>query len=514
MFDATPLFRSYAAWRLPQLAWQRPAVTQERQLLALVRRAAATRFGRAHDFQAIRSVGDFQAAVPLRDYEAMWRDWWQADFPRHVDLTWPGVMPYFALTSGTSSGTTKYIPCSHEMNEANRKVTADLICFHLRNRPRSRLLGGENFMLGGSSALRQLTPDVQAGDLSGITAGVIPWWARLRYFPPAELEAIADWEDKIARMAPLSLRRDIRSISGTPSWLLLYFDHLAALRPGLPRRLAAYWPNLELLIHGGVNFAPYRPLFADWLADSHAETREAYAASEGFIAVADRGDGDGLRLSLDAGMFFEFVPADEFGTAEPTRHWLGNVEPGINYVLVMSSCAGVWSYIVGDTVRFIDLEPPRLLVTGRTSYTLSAFGEHLIDEEVEAAVSAAAADIAARVVDYSVGAVFPGGEERLGGHVYVVEFAGSVPDAAALAQFAAVLDGTLAEANEDYAAHRAGGFGMRPPRVQAAVPGSFAAWMRSRGQLGGQHKVPRIINDDALFAGLQRFVEEHRPAGD
>jgi hypothetical protein len=334
----------------------------------------------------------------------------------------------------------------------------------------------------------------------------MPWWARLRYFPPQRLETISDWEEKIDRLAPASLGKDIRSISGTPSWLLIFFSKLAELCPGSGRRLHNLYPNLELLIHGGVNFAPYRRTFVELLEGSHAETREAYAASEGFIAAADRGDGEGLRLLLDRGLFFEFVPVGELDAPNPTRHWIANARVGINYAVVLSSCAGIWAYVLGDTVRFVDLDPPRILITGRTSYTLSAFAEHLIDEEIESSVSTASEAIGAAVTDYSVGSLFPETEGELGGHLYVIEFTEQVPDAQRLATFAHVLDEALAATNDDYKAHRAGGYGMRAPQVHAVAPGRFAAWMKRRGQLGGQHKVPRIINEPELFQDLRAFM--------
>jgi len=506
MLNATPLLRFYARRRLRRLGTLDPADAQRRELQRLVAHACETRFGHDHDFSGIAKVGDFQARVPLRRYEDFWRDYWQGPFPRLTDVCWPGTIPFFAVTSGTTTGVTKYIPCSNEMNAANRKVTADLLCFHLTSFPDSRLLAGRNFMLSGSTALKELAPGLYSGDLSGIAARTMPWWARLRAYPPPEFEAIADWREKIERLAPLSLDGDIRSLGGTPSWLLIFFDTLAACRPGASHRLNDFYPNLELVIHGGVNFAPYRKVFAEWLAGGRAETREVYAASEGFVAVADRGAGDGLRLTLDAGLFFEFVPVEELDSPQPTRHWVGTMETGVNYAMVLSSCAGLWSYLLGDTVRFLERDPPRLLVTGRTSYTLSAFGEHLIDEEIEESVAKAAAAIGGSIADYSVGALFPEKGSAVGGHLFIVEFVGGVPDTERLATFAHRLDEALAETNEDYDAHRVGDFGLAAPRVHAVAPGRFAAWMESRGQLGGQHKVPRIVNDQELFAALRDFM--------
>lgn len=270
--------------------------------------------------------------------------------------------------------------------------------------------------------------------------------------------------------------------------------------------MATLWPDLELIVHGGVNFAPYRPLFRDLLAGSDAETREIYAASEGIIAAADRADGEGLRLNVDTCLFYEFVPVEELDAPQPTRHWLATVETNVNYALVLSSCAGVWAYVIGDTVRFIDRRPPRILVTGRTAYTLSAFGEHLIDEEIEKAVATAAEAIHAGVTDYAVGAIYPGNGSAVGGHLFVVECAEKAPGRLATERFTAVLDQVLSTLNDDYRTHRIGDISMRQPRAHMVAPGTFAAWMKRRGQLGGQHKVPRIIDDEDLFSDLLRFA--------
>ncbi len=506
MIDVTPLFRLYASRRRRVLASQDAAAVQERQLLQLIKTAAATRFGREHHFEAIHSVEDFRRQVPLRRYEDLWSTYWEPNFPEVVDATWPGKISYFAVTSGTTSGVTKYIPVTEPMIASNRRAGTDIFVHHVANRPRSRVMGGHSFMLGGSTALEELAPGVWSGDLSGIIASRLPWWARLRYFPPRDLETISDWEAKIDAFAKRAVDLDIRAISGVPSWMLLFLDRLAARRPDRGRAIPAHFPNLEMLIHGGVDFAPYRDLFADRLAGGHAETREVYTASEGFIAVADRGDGDGMRVVLDCDIFYEFVPVEELEAEAPTRHWIAEVETGVNYAIVLSTCAGVWASIIGDTVRFVDLDPPRLLITGRTSYMLSAFGEHLIGEEVEAAAAAAAQAIDRRLTDFAVGAVYPEREDELGGHLWIVEFADDKPDAAAVDRFAKAIDDHLAESNDDYRVHRSKDYGMKAPWVHVLAPGGFAEWMKSRGQLGGQHKVPRIINDAELFNDLRDYA--------
>jgi hypothetical protein len=506
MLDGTPLLKFYAKRRDTILQAQNAAEEQRMQLLKLVSRAMDTRFGRDHGFTTIRDVADFQSRVPLRRYEDMWDRYWRLNFPTLINCTWPGRIPYFALSSGTSSGTTKYIPCSHEMNRANVRAALDVLTHHVRNRPESHVLGGKTFMLGGSTDLSELAPGIHAGDLSGIAAARTPFWARFFVYPPRELALIADWEEKIAAIVRGVIDEDIRSIAGTPSWLLIFFERLFAHMPQRERKLHAFFPHLELVIHGGVNFTPYRPQFTALLEGSRAETREVYAASEGFIAVADRAPGEGMRVILDNGLFYEFVPLAELGNANPTRHWIGNAEAGIDYAIMVTSCAGLWAYVMGDTVRFVDLHPPRLLVTGRTSYYLSAFGEHLTGEEIEDAVSTAAAAIGAQIADFAVGSVFPNESRRLGGHLFVVEFSSPALRPAEIKGFLQTIDDVLSRRNDDYRAHRAGGFGLDAPEMLSVAHGTFEAWMKARGRLGGQNKVPRIIADHQLFDSLCQFA--------
>ena len=511
MHDATWLLRLYARRRLRRLAQLDPKRAQLRMLASLIRRARGTQFGRDHEFPKIRSLDDYRSRVPLRDYDAFWQAYWQASFPRLTDCTWPGLVPWFAVSSGTTTGTTKYIPVSREMRRSNVRAGAELMVHHLANRPDSRLLAGRAFMLGGSTGLVRRAPGIFSGDLSGIAAAEMPRWARLRYFPPRDLERIADWEEKIDRFAERSLDAEISAVAGTPSWLLIFFERLAEIAGSGSGRIAEIWPRLELLSHGGVAWAPYRDRFAALLEGGGAETREVYPASEGFFGVADRGDGEGLRLLLDTGIFYEFIPLDELDSAEPDCRWVGDAEPGVNYALAVTTCAGLWRYLVGDTVTLVERDPPRVLVTGRTSYMLSAFGEHVIGAEVERAVAEAARAIGATVTDFSAGSLFPGEAGARGGHLYIVEFGpepgGAVIGAGRQARFAETLDSTLCRLNDDYDAHRAGGYGMDAARVSLMPPGGFAAWMKSRGKLGGQNKVPRIINDRELFAALRAFAD-------
>jgi hypothetical protein len=278
-------------------------------------------------------------------------------------------------------------------------------------------------------------------------------------------------------------------------------------------RLVDYFPHLEMLVHGGVMFAPYRTQFERYLEGSHAELREVYPASEGFLAVADEAADRGLRLILDHGIFFEFIPVEELGSARPIRHWVANVQPHVPYAVAVTTCAGLWSYLIGDTITFVDTAPHRIRVTGRLAYTLSAFGEHIIEEELEEAVSESARRLGRTLCDFAVGAIYPTRIAEKGRHLYIVEFEEGPLSRSEIEGFAAMIDQQLQTRNEDYAAHRCAGFGMAAPEVIVAAHGSFQHWMKTRGKLGGQHKVPRIINDADLLDSLYTFVRRESAAG-
>jgi GH3 auxin-responsive promoter len=459
MTDFTPLLRVYARRRRAALARLDDVAAQRRELTRLLDLAAQTKFGRDHNFSRLKDVADYQAAVPLRRYDDFWRDYWKPAFPVVENISWPGRVPYFAVTSGTTSGSSKYIPVTSAMNRSNTRAGLDMFAHHVSHRPRSKVFGGKSFMLGGSTDLVRESEGVYSGDLSGIAIKRLPWWARQFAFPPIELALITDWEEKVRRLAELSIKTDIRVITGTPSWLLILFDRLQA-NAGRAASARELYPNLDLLVHGGVNFRPYRARFEEFL-DGGAELREVYPASEGFIALQDETPDMGLRLLTDNGLFFEFVPVEELDSARPTRHWLATAETGVNYAIVLSTCAGCWSYVIGDTVRFVSLAPPRLLITGRTSYSMSAFGEHLIGEEIEDAVADAAVKSGYSVTDFSVGALYPAGPGELGGHLFIVEF--QQYPGGSLDAFAAAIDAHLQARNDDYRAHRADGYGPSSP---------------------------------------------------
>lgn len=500
-FDATFMLKMAAGRRRSRFDRLDPVAAQEKVLFDLIREARDTDFGEDHAFRNLYTVEDFQRQVPLREWEGMWRAYWDTHYPALDNITWPGRIPYFAVTSGTTQGRTKQIPISREMVESNRNAALTVLSYHLDRRPRSRVWGGLNFMLGGSTALEEQVGGAKEGDLSGIQAAEIPWYAQRYAYPPPELALLPDWPTKLDRLVADLPGRDIRLISGTPSWLLVLADRL--IQETGATGLGRLFPNLELVIHGGVNFAPYRSRFEQLLEGSNAELAEVYPASEGFIAFQDAGPDDGLRLLVDNGLFFEFIPVEELGRDSPTRHWLGTVETGRDYAIAVSSNAGVWSYLIGDTVRFVALNPPRLVITGRTKWSLSVFGEHLVAAEVEQAVANAARIAELQVTDWTMGGILPETQGALGHHRLLIELIHR-PKRGQLDLFAQSFDEQLCLENEDYEAHRAQGHGLGAPIISALPPGSFARWMASKGKAGGQHKVPRLIDDTDRFARMVR----------
>jgi hypothetical protein len=512
---ADRFFLSYARRRRAEIDTLNLAKTQEETLIHLVRRAEGTRFGRDHDFARIRAIRDYQRLVRLRTYEDFWREYWQPAFPNLGGVSWPDPIPYYALSSGTTSGTTKNIPVSWDMVQSNKKAGLTLLSGFLCSRPDAHLLHGQLFFLGGSTQLVPLVPSSPsgrqnggegayplAGDLSGIAAREVPAWFRPYSYPPLDLALLSDWEEKVRVFAADCATKPIALVGGVPSWLLILFDRLKQVTG--KERISEIWPTLRLVIHGGVKFDPYRDLFKQQIGSDKVGFVESYPCSEGFIACEDPRH-ELLRLIPDHGIFFEFVPVAELAADRPTRHTVANLEVGVQYAVVVTTCAGLWSYVIGDTIAFESRDPPLLRFTGRTKYYLSAFGEHLISEEVEKAVAAAARNTHATVVDFHVGPVFPATPGGLGKHRYVVEFANDPP---AAASFVRALDEHLCELNDDYRAHRTGGVGMDAPELLMVRRGAFADWMRSLGKLGGQHKVPRMDNTGRITSQMSDWMRQ------
>ena len=492
----------YGSRRRRQLeeVWRDPAGVQERALLRLTAAAQDTEFGLAHGFGSIRSVAEYQARVPVRDYGEL-RPWLERAAAGEESVAWPGRCRDWVKTSGTTAGD-KVIPVTPEAFAAHKKGGWDAL---LRAASLAgggqTLMGGPMLFLGGSTRRSPLGEGTQVGDLSGLVASRLPWGIRGRYCPGPACAAISEWAERLDAIAALASTQDIRLLSGMPSWLVILFERVARHAEAGGRRacsLGQLWPHLRVLIHGGVAFAPYADVFEEWLGRRLARV-EVYPASEGFVGVQTESEG-GLTLMLDYGIFYEFVPVEDMGTEAPRRYTVAGVELGRPYAVVMSTPAGLWSYALGDTVRFTARDPLRLVITGRTRHYVNAFGENVIVEEVERALVRACRRTEAEVVEFTVAPRFPSAAEPRGGHEWLVEFRvpPTEPD-----DFARILDEALANLNTDYRTKRSGSVGMVAPTVTALPAGTFHRWMRTAGRLGDQHKIARVTNDRTIANALR-----------
>ncbi|HPD14231.1 MAG TPA: GH3 auxin-responsive promoter family protein [Planctomycetota bacterium] len=487
-----------------------PAVAQEQLLLRLVRRAADTEWGRAHGYAAIRSVADFQRAVPVCGYEEM-APLWHTAFDGARDVCWPGHIRFFALSSGTTAETCKALPVSREAIRANFRSGLTLMGLVARQAPQADVLRGKTLYFGGSPKLEPRGQCLQ-GDASGITALHIPRLARRYRLPEPDIASIPDWEQKVEAVAQRYLRSPITTLVGLPSWTLFLFRRLIDLgREELGphvRTVADVWPGLRVFIHFGMAFEPYRAQFRELVGRSIAYV-DTYSSSEaGMTAIqCDQAD-PAMLMEVDVGAFYEFVPVAELGRPQPTRLTLDQVETGQDYAVLLSTCSGIWAYDVGDLVRFTALGPPKLVVSGRTRLTLNALGEHVIGGELEAAVAAACLATGATVREYTVSTILPTAADPSGAHHWLVEFDGAPPTPD---EWIARVDASLIEKNLDYKIHRDRGYAMRPPVLTLLAPGTFYEWARRHGQLGGQHKIPRVARTQEMVDELLAISNAAQP---
>lgn len=488
---------------------------QDAVLARLVRTLAPTAFGRDHGLAAGMSYEHFRTRIEPRGYEGF-APYLERMKRGERDVLHPGRCAHFAVSSGTTAGPSKWLPVNAAMLAHFRAAGLDSLFFHALRTGDGRLFRGRHLFLGGSTGLVPLpgvTPPIHAGDLSGITALNLPWWAeRQLYEPGREIARMENWPEKVRAIAARTWNRDITLVAGIPSWLLVLADALretARRHTGrTPESLAELWPNLACVVHGGV---PVEPFLAELQRafGPTARRHEVYPASEGFIAAQDTED-SGLRLLADHGIFYEFVPFADYDEGDPVRTAaravpLAGVRPGVDYVLLLTTPAGLVRYVIGDLVRFVSVAPPRLVYVGRTKLQLSAFGEHVIEREITDALTRACRLHGASVENFHVAPLFPAaGTRAVGRHEWWIEFRGEAPIEGQREAFAASLDRELAACNDDYAAKRAGR-GLDLPLVRPVPAGGFEQWLRHAGKWGGQHKTPRCRSDRQIADTLARF---------
>lgn len=470
-----------------------PRAPQQRVFERLLAQMRKTAFGREHDLAAVRSPADLARAVPLQDYQSL-APWWHRARSGERDVIWPGLTKFWAISSGTTSGE-KFLPVTADTIRNNKRGGFDSLVPQLTGGG-GKLFGGKLLFLGGSTVLRP-HGDVCIGDNTGIMALHVPRCLRSLHAPDAQVRAMPSWEEKVTAAAAQTANVDLRMLAGVPSWIILFGEAVLAHCQKNGRNvdtLGEVWPNLQLFVHGGVTFAPYAERCRALIGRDIRYT-DTYSASEGgMLAVQDLTDDPGMLPLLDRSTFFEFVPAEELGKPDARRFASHEVETGLDYAVALTTDSGIVSYLVGDLVRFTSREPLRMVFAGRTAHTLNGFGEHVSGGELERAVAAAAAATDAIVSEFAVGVLYPTETEPQGGHHYLMEFHRQPADAAA---FANVLDATLQSGNEDYATHRT--YGLLAPTVDSLPDGAFLAFMQKRGKVGGQHKVPRVLDEQQLL---------------
>jgi len=506
----SPYLRIIDAWL--RRAARDPAGHQKRTFGKLIRRARNTWFGRKHDFASIRTHADFVKAVDIGDYVSR-LELFQRTLNGEPNVCWPGRIRFFAQTSGTTAGD-KHIGVSGEMMRANRRAALAIFAYYAR---RGRglitcLMDGQLLFLGGSTALSRTESGSLVGDLSGIATRSIHWPLTRHYEPGPELALLDSWEEKIARVSERVSRRDVRFVTGMPSWVKVLFDRVCEIRGvGTEGGISRVWPNLRLFVHGGVNFAPYRSGFTRYFSEDHPPAYlEVYPASEGFIAIQAQADDPAMEVLTDNGLFYEFVPLSEWGRPDAPRLTIGEVETDVPYSVVLSTCAGLWAYDLGDVVRFTSTVPPRVVFAGRNKHFINAFGENIIGEQVSAAVAAASAATGAEVAEFTAAPKYPVAPGEPGAHEYAVEF--ERPPEGGADAFAEEIDAELQRLNHDYSIKRAGGLGMTRVKVTTVPRGTFYEWMKRRGKLGGQNKVPLCANDREYIHDLLEGIDPNRAA--
>ena len=454
----------------------------------LVARGKNTEYGRNHLFGTIKGYEDFAQNIPVNTYEELKED---IDRMRHGEsnVLWPGQVKWYAKSSGTTNDKSKFIPVSADgLKQIHYQGGKDVVAFYLENNPASRVLDGKALILGGSHSPNYNLTDSLVGDLSAILIENINPLANLIRVPKKQTALLSDFEVKRDRIAHETLRSNVTNLSGVPSWMLPVLVRVMELSG--KQHLEEVWPNIEVFFHGGIAFTPYREQYKKLITKSSMHYMETYNASEGFFGIQNDLSDPAMLLMLDYGVFYEFIPMDEYGSDNPTVVPLAGVEVGKNYAMVISTSCGLWRYVIGDTVSFTSKNPYKFVITGRTKYFINAFGEEVIMDNAEKSLDAACKQTGAEVLEYTAAPVFMDDKARCR-HQWLIEFSKEPAD---MNEFAYLLDAKLQSINSDYEAKRFHDITLQQLEVVKAKPGLFSEWLKKKGKLGGQHKIPRLSN--------------------
>ncbi len=486
----SPAISSLARMRMWRIeAWKHNPLDAQREVLQdLVTSAQYSEFGRKYNFSNFFNVKDFKNAVPIHEYDDL-KPYIERIMQGEQNILWNTPIYWFAKSSGTTSDKSKFIPISEEsLQDGHYKASKDVLSLYYQFNPDSELLTGKGLVIGGSHTINPMNKEAQYGDLSAVLLQNSPFWAHWIRTPDLSIALMDEWESKIEKLATSTIKENVTSISGVPTWTLVLFRRILEVTG--KSTMAEVWPSLELYMHGGVSFTPYKEQFQK-LIGKKINYLEMYNASEGFFAAQDIPGSEGMLLFTDHGIFFEFMPVHEYGKSDPQTIGLQDVELGKNYAPVISTNGGLWRYLLGDTIQFTSLEPFRIKVSGRLKHFINAFGEELIVDNSDQAIAIASEKTSAVVKDYTAAPVYFSDTSN-GAHEWLIEF-DKEPER--LDAFTIALDAALKSINSDYEAKRHKNIALRLPIVHSLRKGTFTEWLRSKGKLGGQHKVPRLSND-------------------
>jgi len=492
----SPAISSLARLRLWRIeAWKKHPIDAQREVLQdLVTSAQYTEFGRKYNFSNLFSIREFKDAVPIQEYEDL-KPYIERIMKGEQNILWNTPIYWFAKSSGTTSDKSKFIPVSDEsLEDGHYKASKDVLSLYYQYNPDSNLLTGKGLVLGGSHNINPLNTDAQYGDLSAVLLQNSPFWGHWIRTPDLSIALMDEWESKIEKLAENTIIENVTSISGVPTWTLVLFKRILEITG--KKTIIEVWPSLELYMHGGVSFTPYKDQFKK-LIGKDINYLEMYNASEGFFAAQEKPGDEGMLLFTDHGIFMEFMPVGEYGKKNPSTIGLMDVETGKNYALVISTNGGLWRYLVGDTIQFTSLNPFHIKVSGRLKHYINAFGEEVIIDNTDKAIAIASEKTGAIVNDYTAGPVYFTDTSN-GAHEWLIEFE-KEPEKPEV--FTLELDNALKSVNSDYEAKRYKDIALRLPVIHILKKGTFSEWLRSKRKLGGQHKVPRLSND-------RKFLEE------
>ncbi len=478
-------------WRIEN--WSNHPVAAQREVLQeLVTAAQYTEFGKKYNFSKLFSVKEFKKRIPVHEYNDL-KPYIERMMNGEENILWNTPVSWFAKSSGTTSDKSKFIPISEEsLYDNHYKASKDVLSNYYKNFPSSDLLTGKGLVVGGSHQISKVNEHIQYGDLSAVLMQNSPFWGQWIRTPELSVALLDEWEEKIEKLAQVTANENVTSLAGVPTWTLLLLKRILEIKG--KETIKEVWPNLELYINGGVSFIPYKEQF-DKIIGSKINYLEIYNASEGFVAAQVSPDDDGMLLFTEHGVFYEFMPVEEYGKEKPQTVGLKDVITGKNYALVISTTGGLWRYLIGDTVQFTSLNPYKIKITGRLKHYMNAFGEEVIVDNSDKAIALAAEKTNAVVNDYTAAPVYFT-ESSNGAHEWLVEFEKEPDDFNA---FVDTLDAELKNINSDYEAKRHKSIALRLPIVHRLKKGTFTNWLRSKGKLGGQHKIPRLSNEREML---------------